>query len=271
LNLMIDRTRLDGIQARYLMEIEEAVDCFGDHEGIGTAKIARWLSQFREPDLPLALKILENIVYFSTRNVRICVRELVNMIQDHFTPTPPEEILYITVGNPQEGSAVIARALRDYIDEERIKHMAQLEKVPRGTYQAVAFLDDFAGTGEQVLEWWDNVSSLVLPKEVPFALGLLAVTSQAAQIIRDIMPVIPVNVLENNRNIFSLDNTAFSAREKLRIREYCDETHSEPEFVEGYGHCGLLLAFKHGCPDNSLPILWKQNEYWEHLFKRSAL
>ena len=24
----------------------------------------------------------------------------------------------------------------------------------------------------------------------------------------------------------------------------------------GYGSCGLMISFQHGCPNNSIPILW---------------
>ena len=43
------------------------------------------------------------------------------------------------------------------------------------------------------------------------------------------------------------------------------------DFERGFGNCGLLLAFKHGCPNNSLPVLWYSRNNWRPFFNRRAI
>jgi hypothetical protein len=36
----------------------------------------------------------------------------------------------------------------------------------------------------------------------------------------------------------------------------------------GFGDCQALVVFETGCPNNSVPILWKQTGEWQPLFPR---
>ena len=72
-------------------------------------------------------------------------------------------------------------------------------------------------------------------------------------------------------DVLSPTSEIFENDEKSRIRYYCEKTGCTPEYRYGYLFCGLLLTFKHGCPDNSLPIIWQDNHLWKGLFKRSGL
>ena len=38
----------------------------------------------------------------------------------------------------------------------------------------------------------------------------------------------------------------------------------------GYGGTGLLLAFEHSTPDNSLPIFWANTNHWKPLLSKGS-
>ncbi len=42
----------------------------------------------------------------------------------------------------------------------------------------------------------------------------------------------------------------------------------EKDHPLGYGNCQATIVFPNTCPNNSLPILWKETNFWNPLFKR---
>ncbi len=77
--------------------------------------------------------------------------------------------------------------------------------------------------------------------------------------------------MTENDNVISAMSAVFNEAEKEALLAYCRRTNASPEYLRGYGACGLLVAFKHGCPNNSLPILWHNSKVWHALFRRSAI
>jgi len=271
---MVNFSRINTIQTTYGPQISRAAHDFGDHEGMGTPKITRWIAQFHDDDISLAIRILQEIKYYSIENIRSMVRSLVGLTYHHFHQISRDRILFIPVGRPYEGSSVIARALRDEIrNERRIKHMSDLEKLDPGTFDALVFLEDFSGTGNTLRAWWDNVEPLVLPRNVPFAIALLVLNYRAREIVEQFINILCVDELDESYNVISTHSQRFTETEKQRIIHYCRLTGCDNKYLLGYGNCGLLVAFKHQCPNNSLPILWHTCErtQWEGLFKRSGL
>jgi len=268
---MIDYEKIRMVHAAYEPQLRKATDEFGDHEGISLPRITRWIAQFDQDDLPLAEKILREITYYSSTKIRSIVRQLVESIYEKYSEYPKNRILFIPIGYSFEGSSIVARALRDIINEGFIKHMSDLVEIERESYDVLVFLDDFSGTGSQLVKWWINVESLILPKEVNFIVALLVLNSIARPKIEEFSTVICVDELDEQYNVLSEHSTKFTENEKIRIVHYCVLTGCGPHYHRGFGECGLLLVFKHGCPDNSLPILWKASVTWEPLFRRSGL
>ena len=79
-----------------------------------------------------------------------------------------------------------------------------------------------------------------------------------------------MNLLDETANVLTDSCTAFEGEEKEQLLAACVETGVGQGFVKGWGDCGLLLAYGHGCPNNSLPILWYESTNWESLFRRHA-
>jgi len=271
---MTDLKNASIVQATFNRQIQRAATAFGDHEGINDARIIRWILQFSNEDFQLAIKILDNITYYSTGNIRAMIRELLDIIHQKFEDIPQERILFIPIGEPYEGSRIIARFLRDLLGRRqarrRIKHMLDLDRLTEGTYDAIVFLDDFSGTGSRLVRWWDMVEPLVRPKDVHFVVALLVLNHIARPAIEDFSEVLCIDELNEEDNVISEESRRFEDTEKTKIIHYCESTGCNPDYRLGYGNCGLLVAFKHQCPNNSLSILWHTNESWEGLFRRSA-
>lgn len=263
-----------AVQARYAAEIREAASRFGDHEGMTEGTILHWMVQFAEEHLPLAEKILRTITYFSSSNIRAMTRELARMIVADFGGDPQRIIFVPIEDHPGGGSSTIARVLYHLpaIRGSRIVKMSDLEGMDKGNARAVAFFDDFSGTGDQFEDWWLSVEPLVRPLGIPVVIGLLVMTTQARERIQSFVErVLSVRELNGRYNMLSPLCTTFDNGEKEALTQYCRRTGCGLMYIMGYGSSGLLLAFTHGCPDDSLPILWYDSGNWRTLFRRHAI
>jgi hypothetical protein len=183
-------------------------------------------------------------------------------------------LVFVPVGGPGAGSNTVARVLRDLVRRtaHKVLSMVDLLNVQAGAADAIIFLDDFSGTGLTLETWWENVEPLVRPTGAAVFVGLLVLNERARQRIERFAGVLAVDELDSTDNVFAGENTRFTNDDKARILENCRRTGCAPDFERGFGQCGLLLAFKHGCPNNSLPVLWYgAGARWSPLFNRRAI
>lgn len=262
------------ILAEHSQAIQKAAQDFGDHQGVSEGRVLRWLMNFTDDDLELGVKILESIRYYSHSNIWTMIRELVRIVQSQFSTIPWDKVFFVPIGAPYSGSMNIARVLRDtkLVRKDNIKFMMDIQKIPAKSLGLLVFLEDFSGTGKTLKDWWELVEPIVLPKNVPYALGILVLNNKARSVVEEFMDhFYCIDELVETENVLSPACTHFGPTEKATIREYCRRTEASTDFLHGMGNCGLLVAFKHGCPNNSLPILWHASGSWHALFRRSGL
>lgn len=261
-----------------IQTLQDAASAFRDHEGISIDKIRRWSAQFGGNNQQLVLKILRNIQYYSGTTIRQMVEELVESVCRHLQLTSREKILFVPIGEPFDASSIMARALSGCkgIRPTQIKHQRDLADIPKKpTIRAIVLLDIFSGTGEQINDWWTSTETLLLPwadKSVRLILGILVLNHEAVRTLK-VVPVdkLHISYLSKKYNVLSGKSKAFLTAEKNLIKKFCKKTGCSSEYLYGRGKCGLLVVFRHGCPNNSLPILWYKSDRWKNIFLRRGL
>jgi hypothetical protein len=268
---MLRRTK---IRHAHAASIDRAAQRFRDHEGISPALVLDWLTRFDDADIDLAIKVIDGIKYYSASDIRRMVGTLVTQIRRHLRKTRPDRIYYVPVGHQGGGASIIARALIQSpgVAREQVKHMLEIERMPKTDIGAIVFVDDFSGSGDTLTDWWTNVEMMIRPIGVPIIVGLLVLNHLARpKIEKFASSLLPVEELQEESNVLSAQCVDFQQPEKDTILEYCRETGCGPIFERGYAACGLLVAFRHLCPNNSLPILWYDSKSWGRLFNRRAI
>jgi len=131
----------------------------------------------------------------------------------------------------------------------------------------LVFVDDFSGTGSQVVEFWPATQELIASEAKTFLI-LAATTADAkSRIERETSLKVYTNkILGNNRNVFGENSQLFDARARTKLLRYC--TLADKKAPKGFGECGLLFAFSHTTPNNSLPILHASKRTWRGLLPR---
>lgn len=268
--------RLTVLSAKYSTEIIAASERFGDHEGVNQGRILKWISQFTNRDLPLAITVLEKINYYDAAAIRAKTKQLVKMAIAEFKDIPLNKLFFVPVeaNGPGGGAGQIARVLKSIQEVRPSQVKTMLDFATMNTpSKAVVFFDDFSGTGKSLAEWWPVVEPIVRPKDVAVAFGLITITTKARSRLQELVAqILAVDDLTEQHNVLSEANTDFATAQKKRLLDYCRKTRCHQDFRMGFNDSGLLLAFKHGCPNNSLPILWWQNgNHWTPLFQRRSL
>jgi hypothetical protein len=261
------------IDAQHTDAVDDALDRFGDHEGVTRGRILRWLSQFADEDVALAVKSLEHVRYYDAARVRAMTRQLVRIVRDEFRRTESRRIVFVPVGDVGSSAGVVARVLSDLREGPRCRVVAMrdLGGLDPKTVSVIVLVDAFSGTGKQLAEWWEVVEPLVRPMGAAVVVGLLVLNGKARPKIQGFARLLCVDELLEDADVLSAACQTFDGDEKEALLDYCKNTGTDAEFVRGYGECGLLVAFKHGCPNNSLPILWWDSKSWRQLFKRRAI
>lgn len=264
--------------ANTIKTFEDAAKVFRDHEGMSVNIVRDWSVQFGSANQKLVFKLLNNIKYYSATTIREMVEKLVVAVCDRLQLNDLRRMLFVPIGKPYEGSAIIARALRSSkgIRPNQIKYQTELATVPKKPHiRAIVLLDVFSGTGGQICDWWTNMETLLLPwadKSVKLVLGILAMNCKALKALKNIPAAkIHISYFDIKYNVLSEKSKVFLDPEKQLIKKFCKATNCDREYLYGKGECGLLVAFKHGCPNNSLPILWYESDRWKRMFRRRAL
>jgi hypothetical protein len=245
---------------------------FQGHTGLDRALLLHWLGQFRAEHIDLALRVLESVTYFTRRNVKALGEQVVDDAFAFLGDIPRQKVLFVIAADMWDGDVLVARVLRygGQLPQRQLTQYAHLSSMHAGEWEAVVLLKDFVGTGGQLARWWtDTLEALVLPLEAEVVFGILVLNSLARQRLQPLGPsVVAACELGAVDNVFHGQCNLFSQEEKSTILDYCEQTGAPTHYVRGYGDNGLMVAFDHGCPNNSIPILWYNSESWVPLFSR---
>ena len=150
--------------------------------------------------------------------------------------------------------------------DELFIYKSELVREELGPDDSVVLVDDFTGTGDQAVTAWNEVFQELLPTVKNIYLILVAASEHAKKRIGETTGLIPMSryTLTGKDDLFSVRCVIYSTEEKNVLLRYC--RMADPDRPRGYGNCGLLLVFSHKCPNNSLPILYRNVPRWKGLF-----
>ena len=131
----------------------------------------------------------------------------------------------------------------------------------------IVFVDDFSGTGDQVVGFWPQTQELIGSEATAYLLLAAATENAVARIEQETsLKVFAGRTLNEKSNIFGGTSTVFGQRQRNCLLKYC--TAADKKAPKGYGDCGLLFAFGHTTPNNSIPVLHASKQTWRGLLPR---
>ena len=245
--------------------LAELVGLFSDYQpvsgGVMQPHIMRWLGQFENQHMSLALKVARSILYFGSHSIDNQLRALGLMIRRNIQRERMRlsNVLYVPVGSVGESGLDIARRYR-YVNgmqrrRDQFVHSVELpQKLFETDEKMVVFLDDFIGTGNQICNFWHQVASQIVPEYIPICLGVVAGYHDGIKRVEEECPftVFVVHELGRRHRLLDARNEMFTDEEREIFRNYCEQWGNTPF---GFGDVGALVSFFHGTPNNTPSLI----------------
>jgi hypothetical protein len=246
--------------------LQAIVSTFGTYQPqpVTRDRIWDWLRQFDEADYEVLVRVLEAVQYYDIARINSLLRELHRAVReqlshDGFTQT--KRTIFAPAGEVGSSGHEIFRRYREINKLQEtaatLTLVPDLQKLVVAAQQsrvsiAVVLLDDFIGTGVQVRDYWRDILTQVIPSPLP-ALYFVTVAACNDGVVL-VQNETPLRVITGHYlpDLARLSGAKFTEDERNRIRTYCGSIGNQPF---GFGDLELLLAFTHGCPDNTISLI----------------
>jgi hypothetical protein len=243
---------------------------------VSDGEIVEWLSLFEPDERPLVARLLEGFVYLSFERVRSMAVELHAILNAQLRDTM-HRAWFVPMGGVARSGAYVAyvfRSVNQIPNERFVPHELLRSRMENG--DPVVLLDDLLASGHQAAHEWSALrKSGKIPMNSPVYLATLVSCEAGRTFVEERTTLESVSALQllRSQEPLSSDSTLFPEmveREKVRrLLEKYGRVLS-PRGPLGYAGSGLLLAFEHSTPDNSLPIFWAATNGWKPLLAKGS-
>ena len=251
--------------------------------------IESWIAQFDKVDKDLAARVLDVVEFIGQSKIHACYREALEALRGwNRDPSLREgkwRFVAMSGSAGESGDAMLhAFRLANHLDtrafddcfisrSELFRQPLLPDGDPRklGPDDTVVLVDDFSGTGEQVITAWNDPATsfgALLAGVGRIYLLLIAVSKDARKRIVNgtDLGLVASMELDAADNIFSNECTYFSQQEKSTLSRY--GRRASRRNPRGRGGCGFVIVFQHRTPNNTIPVLHAESSSWLGLFPR---
>ncbi|MFN4329298.1 MAG: hypothetical protein ACK4FF_10515 [Limnobacter sp.] len=260
-------------------------------------RVRAWVNQFElEEEKSLAWLILRHLVYRTGPQLESSLRQALKNAATHFLMTSPNfseanwkdllagkiSALKVFCGPPVgeytppgKSGEVITRAVnRAYgVNKWYPQDARTLQDDER-----YLIVDDGAYTGEQLIRFLEGWRDSYLDGKVAIVVGLAH--QKAVEALKHRYPEVPLfagEILTEKNGLSHIsdrwiqdkqwpysESTPLSVYHSIYSRKGAFTTYAP----DGFGSLGLMVAFEHGIPDDSLQLLWDKSASWTPLLER---
>lgn len=203
---------------------------------------------------------------------------------------------FLGMGNPSESGSHLLYFFRqeNELAKELFIHTHEILSINRDSkknktislknekVKRYIFIDDVCGSGTQAKEYSEDLLQDIkdIDEKIEVHYFTLFATSEGLKNIRDNTLFDTVDCifeLDDSFRCFSINSRYFKGVEDLPIskefaEEFCKKYGNQMLFPEehqlGYKNGQMLMGFSHNIPDNTLPIIWGEEQQWKPILKR---
>lgn len=290
----------------------------GFWRGISTQDLDRWCNEFETPkEQELLSFLLDSLVFRSQNQITGLIHQLFDVQLSNYIdwkndlapdarytslfeilclPYPmhiDEKIRLVPVikmdDPPTKSGPLIARVLNKHkVNNQYMCWPWDTKKLSSADLIYTIFFDDFIGTGEQFVEFFNNLITNQIIDEnnsIYYYIAFSGTQSGIDYIERTTKGLVKVCVAETIKESnkffsgFSVRYEEFEKHLPITLDEYVTSLKDTYlEFLKkkkirnkdkfGFGNLELTHVFSHGTPNGTLPIFWSSNSEYHALFQR---
>ena len=245
------------------------------------SKLVRWFENFEEEDLPLIYDMLQVFEYITFSEMQYRLEDLLKSIFDDLEGH--DKVLVVPFGKFGKSGTLVSYPLThsDFYEskskEGRIIISNDFKKFENVDITTIILLDDFIGTGRTFCEdyvdmglesWLDskNITKRYILSTV--------IMSKGKRKINETFPDIKIYAQERHK-IFKKNDSPIGFFGNVNDYEQVNDKYEKiikvsKGYKKGYRGSESLIAFTHGTPNNTIPIIWWENKKWIPLLPRHA-
>ncbi|MDN5114013.1 phosphoribosyltransferase-like protein [Aliarcobacter butzleri] len=280
-----EKAEITSIEISEFIKTKQIVYCGNT---ITTDEVRNWLNQFDSNiDRRLIFKILQNLRYFSSSNIKIKMKEIFSNIKNkkYTTTNKVTNVLVSYLDGIGKSGVEYAKYFIDenlILVKNSIEKNKILEKLNKENFDYLVFVDDFTGTGQTIVDFIKQLKKDypdIFNKEIEIIIGIVAGFLCAKEFIENELDKLKINnikiiicePLNESDKCFSDESKIYTNPDERRnAKDIC--LNKGYSLVKkdplGFGNCEATVLFPDTCPNNSLPILWAEDKDFKPLFKR---
>jgi hypothetical protein len=251
----------------FILGLKKTEDKLRIYNGYISYSMFNWIIDNKISPL-LAIKMVKRLRIYSSRNIRTKFRK---MISDNLTLFEAENTYFTSFGSPdiiyKSGNRLIAEFRNtDKRFEDKIIPIWKIPTLPKDSN--IIFFDDLIGTGKQSTDYIKEISGLLNASHKAYLFCICATEQGLEKINSNTSFRALSNDILTKQNDYYVDDKCnyFTVSEKNKINYKIDIIKSR----NAKYNLGLLVAFEHSAPNNTIPIIWKDKfSYLENGKKRT--
>ena len=251
--------------------------------GITKNSIQAYLSQFKDDDLGLGLKILENVDYYDpTRMMNLC-RQLGTTIHALNGSNFNNVILCPISPSSGDSSEGIKRNLKLTMNGRSnpklstenftnvVTDLSNEEYTDDTKFKRIVLIDHFIGSGDTIIGMWGAIQQWE-NSNYEYNVGVIVGYEDAIQRVEEEtashVNVVSIVTIPSSLRVLNEQNPVFTPDEQSKIKNYCEKLGLPPQHQYGHNNGSSLVVFHNRVPNNVLPILNYGTENWKPIFPR---
>lgn len=250
--------------------------------------VIRWLFNFDDEDVELAVQLLEHVIFLRDDDVK-------GRLYDQIVKLPRDRKKHIVpLGKPGKSGAAISYWIHGLMKRNDLQSMnfhssveafiSYRNSVKWETLKdIVVYVDDFIGSGGSVVTALSLVKNIVRPEVLTdassgrlYVVAAIVMDNGYSKITHDISGAIILGDLHCKG--FDPHKKVFGSYFKTKaVREMCYKYGEQlyKGWPLGFENTQSLVLMQHSSPNNTIPVLWSDNQYqgrnWNPLVPRNNL
>lgn len=250
--------------------------------------VIRWLFNFEDEDVELAVQLLEHVIFLRDDDVK-------GRLYEQISKLPKDKTKHIVpLGKPGKSGAAISYWIHGLMKRNELREMAFHSSIEdfisyrnsqewKTQKDIVVYVDDFIGSGGSVVTALSLEEKIVRPEVLSdassgrlYVIAAIVMDNGYSKISQDISGAIIFGDLHCKG--FDPHKKVFGSYFKTKaVREMCYK-YGEQLYKGcplGYKNTQSLVLMQHSSPNNTIPVLWSDNQYqgrnWNPLVPRNNL
>lgn len=250
--------------------------------------VIRWLFNFEDEDVELAVQLLEHVIFLRDDDVK-------GRLYEQISKLPEDKTKHIVpLGKPGKSGAAVSYWIHGLMKRNDLQSMnfhssveafiSYRNSVKWETLKdIVVYVDDFIGSGGSVVTALSLVKNIVRPEVLTdassgrlYVVASIVMDNGYSKITKDISGALILG--DSHCKGFDPHKKVFGSYFKTKaVREMCYK-YGEQLYKGcplGYENTQSLVLMQHSSPNNTVPVLWSDNQYqgrnWIPLVPRNNL